>query len=416
MWFYRLIIKLYWIFARTISPVNSKACRFVKGRKNLFYQLKGNIPEDKPVIWFHCASLGEFEQARPLIEAWKERFPRDFILLTFFSPSGYEVRKDYKLAGYVSYLPMDTKKNARQFIEIVNPSIVIFIKYEFWLHYIDILHRKDIPIYLVSGIFRKKQHFFQWYGGIFRKRLHKFRHFFVQNNTSSALLDSLGISRHTLSGDTRFDRVSAISRNAPSFTELEAFCKGALVIVAGSSWPPDEKLFTEQLTRQAGPKLKIIFAPHQVEQTHIRQLIRRLPEETLLWSRINSMQTDKANILIIDTIGILPFIYQYADIAYIGGGFGKGIHNTLEAATYNIPVVFGPHYRQFREAKDLINKGGAFSINNRSSFNSCMENLIHDNQHRLHAGKIAGNYIKANTGATSLIMETLLMSGKKKNH
>ncbi len=407
MWVYHLAIRLYWISAKLISPFNEKAAGFTLGRKPVINQLQKKIPSDKNVIWIHCASLGEFEQGRPLIDAWKEKFPEDFILLTFFSPSGYEVQKNFAGADHVAYLPVDTKNNVKRFLDVARPSKAIFIKYEFWLNYIDALYKKNIPLYLVSGIFRKKQHFFRWYGIAFRSRLRKFRHFFLQNEASAVLLRSIGIRNYTITGDTRFDRVAAIASKSRQFEELEAFQKGSLVIIAGSTWPAGEKLFAAHIIHQTGKDLKLIIAPHMVNQSHMQQLRNLLPDDTVFWTSAGKDEIREARILVVDTMGILSSLYQYGDIAYIGGGFGKGIHNTLEAATFDLPVVFGPNYHRFQEARDLIERGGAFSVKNADEFSARMNELLVNKDFRLNAGKAAGNYVRENTGSTSTIISII---------
>ncbi|MCF8331810.1 MAG: 3-deoxy-D-manno-octulosonic acid transferase [Bacteroidales bacterium] len=404
MWLYRIFIHIYWLSARFLSLFNDKAALFVNGRKKLFYHLEGKIPENKNVIWFHCASLGEFEQGRPVIEAWKMSYPGDFVLLTFFSPSGYEVRKNYTKADLVTYLPVDTKQNATRFIKAIHPQKIIFVKYEFWLNYIDAIHNQRIPLYLVSGIFRQSQHFFKWYGGIFRKRLHKFEYFFLQNKNSANLLNSIGIQNYTISGDTRFDRVYEITQNVKSFNYLEQFSKNKLVIVAGSTWPADEKLIIDQLIQKYNGHIKIIIAPHQVDEPHIQQLKKLLPGSAAYWTEIRDDTPPETDILVINTIGILSSVYQYADIAYIGGGFGKGIHNTLEAAAFGIPVIFGPNYKQFREARDLIRHGAACSVKNSQEFKQRFDLLITNTEQRKVAGSKARQYVFGQTGATKRIV------------
>ena len=407
MGLYQITITTYWLIALIYALFNKKAKQFVAGRKNVFRNLKARIPSDRKIIWVHCASLGEFEQGRPLIDQLKKEAPEYFILLTFFSPSGYEVRKNYSNADYVCYLPMDTRKNAKQFIRIVKPSKVLFVKYEFWLNYIDVLHKEHIPFYLVSGIFRKQQQFFQWYGKTFRKRLHKFNHFFLQNKTSALLLKELGINKYTVAGDTRFDRVKEITNNLQSYPNLEAFSKEALVILAGSSWPAGEKMLAQFFAMKNDPNLKLIIAPHQVHDDHINEILSLFPEKPALWTDVEKQTTINSNILVVDTIGILSSLYQYADIAYIGGGFGKGIHNTLEAATFGIPVIFGPNYQRFREAVDLKEQKGAFAINNFEDFEHILDQLIRDKFHRQRSGENARHYVQTNTGATKIIMNSI---------
>lgn len=407
MWLYQVIIKTYWLIALGYALFNKKAKQFVSGRKHVFQNLKAHIPSDKKIIWIHCASLGEFEQGRPLIEQLKKESPEYFILLTFFSPSGYEVRKNYPIADYVCYLPIDTQKNAQRFIKITKPSKAIFVKYEFWLNYIDALDNEKIPFYLVSGIFRGQQHFFQWYGKIFQKRLQKFSHFFLQNETSAGLLAQLGINNYTIAGDTRFDRVKEITSNIQSYPNLEAFSKKAMVILAGSSWPAGEKMLARFYAKANYPNLKLIIAPHQVHDNHINDILNLFPEKPALWTDVKERNTINSNILVINTVGALSSLYQYADIAYIGGGFGKGIHNTLEAATFGIPVIFGPNYQKFREAVALKEQKGAFTIENFSDFENILDQLIREDFFRQKSGENAGQYVQKHTGATKIIMNSI---------
>lgn len=407
MGLYRIFIRIYWIAARFLSLFNNKAASFVNGRKNVLNTLKNKIPENKNVIWFHCASLGEFEQGRPVIEAWKKAYPNDFVLLSFFSPSGYEVRKNYSKADHITYLPIDTKTNASRFVKVVRPRKVIFIKYEFWLNYIDVIQKQGIPLYLVSGIFREDQHFFKWYGEVFRRRLRKFEYFFLQNQESADLLQSIGIRNYTISGDTRFDRVFEIAQHVKSYDYLETFIRDRIVIVAGSTWPADEKLVIDQLIQAYRNRIRIIIAPHQVDKPHIQQLKHLLPDSAAFWTEIGKEAPSETDILVINTIGILSSLYQYADIAYIGGGFGKGIHNTLEAATFGIPVIFGPRYQQFLEAVDLIDAGAGFSIKNSDEFIKQFDLLINNAEIRKAAGLKAAQYVSSQTGATKKILDQI---------
>lgn len=407
MWIYQAGIFFYSLAAKILAIFDNKAGQFINGRKGWMQELKKQFPVHSRVIWFHCASLGEFEQGRPLIEAWRQQHPEDFILLTFFSPSGYEVRKNYPGADYVCYLPMDTQRNAVQFIEMIKPAKVFFVKYEFWLNYIDQLDKKGIPLFLVSGIFRNNQHFFKWYGKVFRRRLKKFTYFYLQNKKSARLLDSINIKNYNISGDTRFDRVWKIAQQAPEYDLLSTFKSGSLVILAGSTWPVDEKMLAEHVLPITGQNLKLIIAPHQVDGNHIRQLKQQLPPDTLLWTTADKENATDANVLVVDTIGILSSLYRYADIAYVGGGFGKGIHNVLEAATFGIPIIFGPNYRQFHEAVSLKTENAAFPVNHDKEFSHIIHKLAQDQKLRTTAGESAGNYVLNNIGATNIIMQSV---------
>ena len=377
---------------------NAKAKLWIEGRKNIFQKVKNKISElntpNSKLIWFHCASLGEFEQGRPLIESIKAlSLGRGVggeakIILTFFSPSGYEIRKNYEHANAVFYLPLDTKENAKKFIELIQPSMVFFIKYEFWYHYFMELHKRKIPVYVVSAIFRPDQLFFKWYGGLFRKLLKTVKHFFVQNENSKSLLNSLGINNVTVSGDTRFDRVFDTCQNVKSFPLIEKFKDNKKVLIAGSTWEQDEKLLVELATlspsplsqgRGVGGEVKLIIAPHEIHESHIQSIIQQLKNLTIVrYSQANEENVKGADVLVIDNIGMLSSLYQYGNIAYIGGGFSKGIHNILEAATFGMPVIFGPNYEKFQEAKELIRLGGAFSIDSYEALEKTINFLLGD--------------------------------------
>ena len=345
---YNIFIHIYILALNLISPFNKKVKTMLKGEKECFDRLQNLNSEDK-VAWFHCASLGEFEQGRPLIEEVKKQFPEYKILLSFYSPSGYESKKDYALADYVVYLPNDTKSNAKKFVKKVNPDLIFFIKYEFWYNYISAL--KGRRLFQVSLILRQNQYFFSWYGKWFAKQLKNFEHFFVQNQQTANLLNKIGYKNVIISGDTRFDRVMTIANNAKSFTEIEKFCEGnQKIILAGSSWLADEKIIQQAVKNL---DIKLIIAPHVVGENHINEIQQLFPEAILYSELANNDK--KSNILIINCIGILSNLYQYCDIAYIGGGFGVGIHNTLEAATFGKPICFGTNYHKFQEAIDSIN-------------------------------------------------------------
>ena len=399
---YRLGIFIFRLGAIIASPFNEKARQWYQGRKNVFNYLSSNIKH--PVIWVHCASLGEFEQGRPLIEAIKEQHPSYNILLTFFSPSGYEVRKNYDQADYVCYLPDDTPANAKRFLEIVNPEMVFFVKYEFWMNYFMEMKKRGIPLYMISAIFRKEQLFFKsgirasWY----RKALGCVRHFFVQNITSGQLLEQIGVNNYSVTGDTRFDRVAQIAGNRKELPIIKQFKQNAFLIVAGSSWSPDEEILIPFL--ENNPEVKIIFAPHVVKESNINRLINIIPIKAV---RYSSLPPDPENyrVLIIDSIGLLSSIYQYADIAYIGGGFGVGIHNTLEGAIYNIPVLFGPNYLKFQEAVELVSRGIAFTVKNKHEMTENINRLINNEILRKGIRGECNIFMNENIGATEKILE-----------
>lgn len=399
---------IIYVLIAIASLFNSKARYWIKGRKGLLQKLKRDINENENIAWFHCASLGEFEQGRPVIEKFKEQYPDYKILLTFYSPSGFEIRKDYNKADYIYYLPIDTPQNAKAFIKIVKPQIVFFIKYEFWYYFLKEINKHNIPLYLVSGIFRKDQHFFKKYAKRARKMLSFFTHFFVQNEQSKELLHSVGFENVTISGDTRFDRVYAISKQTKSLELIEKFRSGALTLIAGSTWRPDEEILIKYLN-ETSFKVKFIIAPHEIHSENMRRIENSFKDEfnVLRYSAANENNIEQANILIIDSIGLLSSLYKYGDLAYIGGGFGKGIHNTLEAATFGLPILFGPNYLKFKEAIDLINKKAAYSVENYEDLKDKLNFLIGDQSNLKELGVKASNYVSKNCGATETILKMI---------
>ena len=397
---YNIFIHIYILALNLISPFNKKVKTMLKGEKECFDRLQNLNSEDK-VAWFHCASLGEFEQGRPLIEEVKKQFPEYKILLSFYSPSGYESKKNYALADYVVYLPNDTKSNAKKFVKKVNPDLIFFIKYEFWYNYISAL--KGRRLFQVSLILRQNQYFFSWYGKWFAKQLKNFEHFFVQNQQTANLLNKIGYKNVTISGDTRFDRVMTIANNAKSFTEIEKFCEGnQKIILAGSSWLADEKIIQQAVKNL---DIKLIIAPHVVGENHINEIQQLFPEAILYSELANNDK--KSNILIINCIGILSNLYQYCDIAYIGGGFGVGIHNTLEAATFGKPICFGTNYHKFQEAIDLINLKAAYSISNQEELKQVLETLLNNEKIYNQSAEASKDYVKTKIGACKKIIEHL---------
>lgn len=399
---YNLGITFYVFIIHLLSPINKKARCWVRGRKHVFEKLK-IIDKNKATAWFHVASLGEFEQARPVIESFKEKYPSYQIVLTFFSPSGYEIRKDYAYADGVFYLPKDTKKNAKKFITAIQPNLVFFVKYEFWYHYLNELNKQKIPIYLFSAIFRKNQLFFKNYGKWYRKMLHFFSFIFVQNQASEKLLKSIQINNVLVSGDTRFDRVWQIVQNAKQLPEIEVFCNNKTTVVGGSTWEKDEELLLNYL--KINSEIKLIVVPHEVEEVNIKRLEKLCKGKAVRFSEKESYQLQDFQILIIDSIGLLSAIYRYAHIAYIGGGFGKGIHNTLEAAAYGTPVLFGKNYHKFQEAKDLIEREAGFSIKNQHELNHKIGQLITNKSYLEQCGKNASDYVKQMCGGTNSLLE-----------
>lgn len=372
--------------------------------------LREKIDRNASYIWFHAASLGEFEQGRPLMEKIKAEHPEYKILLTFFSPSGYEVRKNYNGADVICYLPFDTPYRVRKFLNLARPSIAVFIKYEFWGNYLKELKKRGTPVYIISAIFRPDQLFFQWYGKSYRKMLYAFTHLFVQDERSRKLLEDFGIGNVSVTGDTRFDRVLDIYRQAREIEIVEKFVSGAkgkrpVVLVAGSSWPQDEEILIPYF--HAHPEMKLIIAPHEIHREHLVSIESMLKRPSVRLSEAHEEELSTMDCLIIDSFGLLSSIYRYGQIAYIGGGFGAGIHNTLEAAVYGIPVLFGPKYHKFKEAKDLIAVGGGFSVADVTAFQTRMDRLLADEKELETVGKAAGDFVFQHAGATEKILKKL---------
>lgn len=384
---------------------NKKAKQSIKGRKGIFEKLKSQNFNGN-WIWMHCASLGEFEQGRPLIEKIKAEQSNQKIILTFFSPSGFEIRKNYEHADCVVYLPYDSPSNAQQFLDIVKPQKAIFVKYEFWHFYLKGLKKRHIPTYLISAVFRKEQTFFKWYGGFFRNMLSAFTHIFTQDENSVQLLKSIDFKNAKAIGDTRVDRVLEISKSAKQFSEIEAFCGQSPTLICGSTWPPDEAILATFINRKLPPNWKVIIAPHDIKASHIAQIQKRLTVPTNTYSNLTIDKKNKSKVLIINNIGILSSIYQYGKIAYIGGGFGSGIHNTLEPITFGLPVIFGTKFQKFTEAVELVKSGGAFTISNQKELELVFEKLL-KNEAFEKAAFQAKNYIESNQGATEEIYHFL---------
>jgi len=377
---------------------------FVDGRATTFDKLSVFTADDK-VVWFHAASLGEFEQGRPIIERLKQELPSYKILLTFFSPSGYEIRKDYELADVVCYLPMDSKKNVREFLEVVNPTMAIFIKYEFWPNYLKGLEQRDIPTLLVSGIFRENQIFFKLHGGFMRKSLKAFDHFFVQDQSSQQLLNSIGLNNVTISGDTRFDRVYEILNQDNRLDFISEFKNNQYTVVAGSTWGEDEKLIVNYINNSASKDEKFIIAPHNMNTNAIDELKKSILKETVLYSEKQGKTLSDYDVFIVDTIGILTKIYSIADAAYVGGGLTKnGVHNILEPATYGVPIVIGPAYKKYKEVVDLVALNGCKVIANQNEFSTIFTKLKEGLGYRKQLGQINQHFIKENIGATKATM------------
>lgn len=407
---YDLGIRVYTFMIRLASLKSAKAKAWLLGRQNLLKRIEQAIDPRVHYTWFHFASLGEFEQGRSVMEHLKAQKKGTHIFITFFSPSGYEIRKDYPLADHVFYLPTDTEANAREFIRLINPVVAIFTKYEYWYHYFDELHKKQIPLYVISAIFRKDQPFFKFYGFLHRNMLGCVSHFFVQNNESRMLLQSLAINQVTVSGDTRFDRVVENALHPKSFDLIKSFCGNKHVLIAGSTWPADEKLLVELAREQS--EWKFIIAPHEISENKIVHMEKQLSEinairYSVLTNQVSGLST-QYSVLIIDNIGMLSSLYQYGQIAYIGGGFGSGIHNILEAAAFGLPVLFGPNHHKFQEAKDMIELGAAFPINNLIELETAF-NKLNDESNWLKCGRVADKYVKNRAGATREIVKQLLL-------
>jgi len=403
--FYNFGIYIYSLLIHLLAPFSRKPRKMMKGHWIVYELLRQQKEDGVKYIWFHAASLGEFEQGRPLIEKIKERYPEYKILLTFFSPSGYEVRKNYRGADIVCYLPLDKPRNVNKFLDIIQPCMAFFIKYEFWKNYLDELHKRNIPVYSISSIFRKEQIFFKWYGGTYRKVLANFDQLFVQNETSKRFLSKIGINKVTVVGDTRFDRVLEIRQEAKDLPLVEAFKGKSMTIVAGSSWQPDEDLFIEYFNTH--PDIKLIIAPHVIDENHLVEIISKLKRPYVRYSKANEQNVKNVDCLIIDGFGLLSSIYRYGEIAYVGGGFGVGIHNILEAAVYGIPVIFGPKYQKFMEAKQLLEENGAFSIKNYEDLSQLLDKMISDTEYLKEVGEDADNYVRKNLGASEKILDQI---------
>ena len=414
---YNIAIYLYLFVVKFVGLFSRKVKLMRKGHKQTFHILREGIDRESRYLWFHAASLGEFEQGRPLMEHIRKAHPEYKILLTFFSPSGYEVRKNYEGADVICYLPFDTPRNVRRFLDLARPEMAFFIKYEFWQNYLKGLQRRSIPTYSVSSIFRPNQVFFRWYGGQYYKVLTRFTHLFVQNEESLRLLASRGVTNVTVVGDTRFDRVLDINRQARNLPLVEQF-KGECtkVLVAGSSWQPDEDLFIHYFNHH--PETKLIIAPHVVNDSHLAEIESKLNRPSLRYTRASGSDLSRVDCLIIDCYGLLSSIYRYGEVAYVGGGFGVGIHNVLEAAVYGIPVLFGPNNKRFREARGLIAAGGGFEIHDRAEVASLLDRFFNptssgaDTSSRASddlatSGEIAGRYVHDNAGASIAVLRAV---------
>ncbi|TDE01903.1 3-deoxy-D-manno-octulosonic acid transferase [Flavobacterium sandaracinum] len=405
---YNLIVHFAGFLLKIMALFSPKMKLFVDGRKVVFPVLEQKIKPNDKTIWFHAASLGEYEQGLPVIEKIKVQFPSHKIVVTFFSPSGYEVRKNNTVADVTVYLPLDTKKNAQQFLKLVHPDLVFFIKYEYWPNYLAELKKSNTKTYLISGILRKNQLFFKWYGGFYREALNTFTYFFVQNETSKKLLQQLGKTNVAVSGDTRFDRVATILEKDNSLDFISDFKDNTITIVVGSSWPKDEDLLVNFINSNTF-HVKFILAPHNIKEQQIQQLKNSITKKTVLFSEKEGKQLADFDVFIIDTIGILTKIYSYADIAYVGGGFGNpGVHNVLEPATFGVPILIGPNYSHFAEAIALVNIEACVSVANQKELNEALENLIRNDDIRREKGHISSTFVQMNEGATAIILKNIL--------
>ncbi len=406
---YNIGIRLYGFAVLIAGFFNEKAAKWRRGRKDIFIHLQQSVKDStQPLAWFHCASLGEFEQGRPVIESFRKKFPGYRILLTFFSPSGYEARKDYKEADYVFYLPLDTPFNAKKFIEIVKPGIAVFVKYEFWHNYLNELKNKKTPSFLISAKFRQDQYFFKSTGTWFRKSLGYYHTLFVQDEGSEKLLKKYNIYNVVVCGDTRFDRVISASQQPYTNPLVEKFKENNALWVCGSTWEEDEKLIFPVFEKRiaSGQKIKLLIVPHDINAARIENIKYKYPN-SLMYSGANDASASKAKIMVVDKMGILSFLYRFADIAYIGGGFGKGIHNLPEAAVYGVPVVFGPNHKKFTEAQELINRDAGFSISSYEELDAAISKLLNDEEYRKNCGQLGASYILSGRGATEKIISAL---------
>ncbi|WP_052732271.1 3-deoxy-D-manno-octulosonic acid transferase [Hymenobacter terrenus] len=415
LFLYDIALSLYGLLLRLLAPFVPKAAAWVAGRRGLLAHIRQTLGTDSgPRVWFHCASLGEFEQGRPLLEAYRKAHPGTKLVLTFFSPSGYEIRKSWPGADYIFYLPLDTRGNARAFLDAVRPQLVVFVKYEFWYHFLNESHRRGIPAIVVSAIFRPDQVFFRPWGGFFRRILTRFAHIFTQNEASAALLRNLGLAQVSVAGDTRFDTVVATAAALPRPLPLvDAFvADGAPVLVVGSSWPEDLPALTPLLQRYQH-ELRVLVAPHEISETNLRLVEAVLPGQVQRYSQADPATVAQARILLFDNVGLLSQLYRFGKYAYIGGAFGKGLHNTLEAAAFGLPLFFGPTYAKFQEAVELVELECAFPVHNAQELEAAFTYLWHNEKARLRLQDIMLDYVHGQAGATARILQALSMGNIK---
>ncbi len=407
-WLYNLGILGYYLLIKIVSIRNEKARKWIEGRKDIFNRLRETITPGERILWFHASSLGEFEQGRPVIESIRKLKPEYKILLTFFSPSGYELRKDYKYADYIFYLPLDTKKNAARFIDIVRPEKVFFIKYEFWYNFLTQLKEESIPTYIFSALFRPSQIFFKPWGKWYLKAIATYEHIFVQNQESFDILHKFGFINVSVSGDTRLDRVGEIADAAPRLDKLEIFCGGQKAIIAGSTWEEDEDLFIPYLNKSQSDQ-KFVIAPHEVTPQSLERVCNAIQKSYVLYSTASHEELIKAEVLIVDGYGYLVSVYRYGLLAYVGGGFTSGIHSTLEPAAFGLPVIFGPNYQKFQEAHDMLSLGAATCVNNYEEFELKIDSYRSMPEKLLMDSAIARGYVNKNRGASKEIVKYLFL-------
>ena len=409
LFLYDTALGLYGLLLRLLAPFVPKAAAWVAGRRGLLAHIRHTLGPDPALrVWFHCASLGEFEQGRPLLEAYRRAHPDTKLVLTFFSPSGYEIRKDWPGADYVFYLPLDTRANARAFLDAVQPRLAVFVKYEFWYHFLNEAHRRQIPAVVVSAIFRPDQVFFKPWGGFFRRILTRFAHIFTQNEASAVLLRTAGLTRVSVAGDTRFDTVVAMAAAAArSLPLVDAFvADGVPVLVVGSSWPEDLPILRPLLRRYA-PELRVLIAPHEITETNLRLVEHALPGQVQRYSRATAATVAQARVLLFDNVGLLSQLYRFGEYAYVGGAFGKGLHNTLEAAAFGLPLFFGPAYAKFQEAVELVALKGAFPVHDAAELEAAFTYLWNHDDARLRLQDTILDYVHDQAGATRTIMAAL---------
>lgn len=403
---YNFLVLLVGNILKVVALFQPKIQLFVSGRKNTFSELETKLSSDKENIWMHVASLGEFEQGLPILERLRKQFPDHRLILTFFSPSGYEVKKNTSAADVVVYLPMDTISNAKRFLNLAQPEFALFVKYEIWPNYLKELKQRNIPTFLVSALFSKRQIYFKPYGGFMRRSLTTFSQFFVQDNSSKALLQSIGFENCTVSGDTRLDRVSEILKRDNQLDFMTEFKNNHPCLVAGSTWPEDEELLIPYINR-SDSNFKFVIAPHEIKEAHISKILAAMQKKTICYSEMDNKNLKDYDVLVVDTIGLLTKIYSYADMAYVGGGFATGLHNTMEPAVFGVPIIIGPKYHGFKEAEDLVANGGILSVSSQTEFYKVMDTFITDAQQREQVGAINANYINTNVGAADRIIVSI---------